>query len=86
MHWWMVSFAAMSGLVVLARAICRHLRRRRVVARVRTELAWFYQPRSPRERFTPGSGKHASATPVVVLRRSDGTALAMPRSPGARRR
>ncbi|WP_168586212.1 hypothetical protein [Saccharopolyspora sp. ASAGF58] len=85
MHWWMVPLATLSGLVVLAPAICRHLRRRRVVARVRAELAWFYQPRSPRERFAP-SGKHASTTPVVVLRQSDGTVLAMPRSSGARRR
>ncbi|WP_190819277.1 hypothetical protein [Saccharopolyspora pogona] len=86
MHWWMVPLATLSGLVVLAPAICRHLRRRRVVARAMAELAWFYQPRSPRERFAPGSGKHASTTPVVVLGRSDGTALAMPRSSGARRR
>ncbi|PKW13848.1 hypothetical protein [Saccharopolyspora spinosa] len=78
MHWWMVPLATMSGLVVLAPAICRHLRRRWVVVvRVWAELAWFYQPRSPRERFTPGSGKRAST--VVVLRRSGGTALATPR-------
>ncbi|MEV0082095.1 hypothetical protein [Saccharopolyspora sp. NPDC050642] len=79
MHWWM-AVATMSGLAVLAPAICRQLRRRRAVARARTELAWFYQPRSPRERFTPGSGKHAATAPVVVLRRADGTTLGMGRS------
>ncbi|MCI2421925.1 hypothetical protein MOQ72_31270 [Saccharopolyspora sp. K220] len=75
MQWWMVTAVAVGGLLVSAPAVRRHLLRRRAVARVRTELAWFYQQRAPRDRYTPGSGKHASTTPVVVLRRSDGSAL-----------
>jgi hypothetical protein len=86
MQWWMVSASAVPGLLALASVIRRQLRRRRVVSRVRTELAWFYQQRSPRERYTPGSGRHAATTPVVVLRRSDGSALGLPRRTGARRR
>ncbi|MGP4021497.1 hypothetical protein [Saccharopolyspora sp. 5N708] len=75
MQWWMVTVAAVCGLLVLAPAVRRYLLRRRAVSRVRTELAWFYQQRALRERYTPGSGKHASTTPVVLLRRSDGSAL-----------
>ncbi|MER5389402.1 hypothetical protein [Saccharopolyspora sp. NPDC002686] len=73
MLWSTVVIAA--GLALAAPGIRRYLRRRRAVSRARTELAWFYQQRPQRDRFTPGSGKHASTVPVVVLRRVDGTAL-----------
>ncbi|KAA5829629.1 hypothetical protein ABT337_22360 [Saccharopolyspora hirsuta] len=72
---WSMAVVVAAGLALAVPGVRRYLRRRRAVARARTELAWFYQQRPPRERFTPGSGKHASTVPVVVLRRADGTTL-----------
>ncbi|MER7010600.1 hypothetical protein ABT324_04120 [Saccharopolyspora sp. NPDC000359] len=64
-----------AGLASAAGRVRRYWVRRRGVARARTELAWFYQQRPERARFTPGSGRHASTVPVVVVRRADGTPL-----------
>ncbi|MER7082910.1 hypothetical protein SAMN02982929_06853 [Saccharopolyspora kobensis] len=71
---WSIAVVAV-GLALAVPGARRYLLRRRAVTRARTELAWFYQRRPERERFTPGSGKHASTVPVVVLRRVDGTPL-----------
>ncbi|MEB3369405.1 hypothetical protein [Saccharopolyspora mangrovi] len=84
MAWLMLAAAAGAAVVAMVRWLRRHLVRRRSVARAKVEMGWFYQP--PKRRpYVQGCGKHASAEPMVVLRRIDGSPLGRVPRPGKMR-
>lgn len=84
MAWLMLAAVAGVAAVGMTRWLRRHLVRRRSVARAKVEMGWFYQPPKRRD-YVRGCGKHASAEPIVVLRRIDGSPLGRVPRPGKMR-